>query len=275
MNRTVNPVVFSVRSQIKPVLKPVLICAFNLLRFLLPVQYPIPILAYHSLDESGSVLSLPPEIFRRQMEFLHLNGYQVYTAGEYAALLRKGLEASRPSVVLTFDDGYANFAETVVPVLRGYGYRATVYIQTDYIGKESAFTSILDLPLLSGAEIKRLSEEGFEIGSHTLSHSNLAGLALDQARNEIVRSKVVLEDLTGKEVRTLCYPRGDYNREIVELVKEAGYQAAVSLRVGNRNTIADIYTLSRITIGPRDGLDYFRLALGQLFNLYYRLFKIK
>lgn len=275
MTLLVNSAGPSVRSLIKPVLKPALISTFNLLSFLLPVQFPIPIFAYHSLDESGSVISLSPEIFRRQMKFLHSRGYRVYTVSEYVKLIEGGGEIARPAVVLTFDDGFANFLTEAAPVLREYGYRATVYIPTDFIGRRSDFTSLVDLPLLSGQEISNIAEEGFEIGSHSMSHSNLAGLAIGQARNEVVRSKEILEDLTRKEVRTFCYPRGDYNREIVELVKEAGYQAAVSLKVGNRNSIADRHTLHRIAINPRDSLDYFRLALGPLFNLYYRLFKIK
>ncbi|HDL65307.1 MAG TPA: polysaccharide deacetylase family protein [Proteobacteria bacterium] len=262
------------RSLIKPVLKPALINTLNLISRLLPVRSPVPIFAYHSLDESGSFLSFSPEIFRRQMEFLHSRGYRVYTVSEYTKLLYEGGEMAIPAVVLTFDDGFANFLTEAAPVLRKYGYRATVYIPTDFIGRQSDFTSLVDLPILSGNEIRKLAEEGFEIGSHSRSHPNLTRLTPDQARNEIVRSKVVLEDLTGKEVRTFCYPRGDYNREIIELVKEAGYQAAVSLRPGNRNSIADTHILHRIVIGPRDSIEYFRLALGPLFNLYYRLFKI-
>jgi peptidoglycan/xylan/chitin deacetylase (PgdA/CDA1 family) len=275
MNREVNSAGFSVRSLIKPVLKPALIRTFNLLSFLLPVRSPIPILAYHSLDESGSVISLSPEIFRCQMEFLHSRGYRVYTVSEYAKLIKGGEKIATPAVVLTFDDGFANFLTEAAPVLREYGYRATVYIPTDFIGQRSAFTSLVDLPILSGSEIRNLAGEGFEIGSHSLSHSNLTRLAMNQVRNEIERSKGELENLIGKEVRTFCYPRGDYNHEIAELGKDAGYQAAVSLRPGNRNSITAIYTLYRIAIGPRDSIDYFRLVLSPLFNLYYRLFKIK
>jgi peptidoglycan/xylan/chitin deacetylase (PgdA/CDA1 family) len=274
MNHVINSAGFSVRSLIKPVLKPAIIRTFNLIPHLLPLRSPVSILAYHSLDESGSVISLSPEIFRCQMEFIHSRGYLVYTVSEYIELIKEGGKIVRPGVVLTFDDGFANFMTEAVPILREYGYRATVYIPTEFIGRRSDFTSLVDLLLLSDNEIKHLAEGGFEIGSHSLSHSNLAGLASDQARNEIVRSKEVLEALTGKEVRTFCYPRGDYNREIVELIKEAGYQSAVSLRPGNRNDIDDIYTLHRITIGPRDSIAYFSMTLGPLFNIYNRIFKL-
>ena len=274
MNRAANSVGFSVRSLIKPVLKPALIRTFNLLSFLLPVRSLIPILAYHSLDKSGSVISLSPEIFRYQMEFLHSRGYRVYTVSKYIKFIKEGGEITRPAVVLTFDDGFANFLTAAAPVLREYGYRGTIYVPANFIGRRSDFTSLVDLTILSGNEIRHLSEEGFEIGSHSLSHSNLTALALDQARNEVVRSKEILEDLTGKEVRTFCYPRGDYNREIVELVKAAGYQSAVSLRPGNRNAAEDLYILNRITIGPRDSLTSFSMTLGPFFNIYNRIFKI-
>ncbi|MEA1927339.1 MAG: polysaccharide deacetylase family protein, partial [Candidatus Auribacterota bacterium] len=151
------------------------------------MQSPITILAYHSLDESGSVISLSPEIFRRQMEFLHSRGYRVYTVSEYVKLIEEGGKIATPAAVLTFDDGFTNFLTEAAPVLREYGYRATVYIPTDFIGRRSGFTSLVDLPILSGKEISNLAGEDYEIGSHSLSHSNLSGLTIGQARIEVVR----------------------------------------------------------------------------------------
>ena len=275
MNQTINSAGFPDRSGIKQFLKPAVIGSFNLIRVILPVHSPIPILAYHSLDESGSVISLSPEVFRSQMEFIHRRGYRVYTVSQYTDLIKGGGKKGRSAVVLTFDDGFANFLTTAAPILREYGYRATIYIPTDFIGRRSDFTSLLDLPILSGSALRNLAEEGFEIGSHSLSHPDLTGLTSENARDEIVRSKKDLENLTGKEVKTFCYPRGYYNREVVKLVENAGYQSAVSLRAGNRNRRADIHSLYRIVLGPGDSLDYFRLVLGPFFNLYHRVFQIK
>jgi len=164
--------------------------------------------------------------------------------------------------------------EEAYPVLRKYDYRATVFIQTDFIGKRSSFTSDLDLPLMGREEIALLAVKGFEIGSHTLSHSSLPRISLPRAAIEIARSKEVLENLTGREVHSFCYPRGEYNREIIELVKKTGYQAAVTLNPGNKNSSDDLFALRRITIRPRDDLAYFRLALGPFFGIYNSWFQL-
>lgn len=262
------------RSLAKPIAKPFFLNLFNLFQHCQSASSPTAILTYHSLDESGSVISLSPEKFYRQMKFLHSRGYRVYTLKEYAELLGKRQPVIKPSVVLTFDDGYANFMEEAYPILRKYNYRATVFIQTDYIGKRSSFTLDLDLPLMGPEAIALLAVEGFEIGSHTLSHSSLPRISLTRAEIEIARSKEVLENLTGRKVHSFCYPRGEYNREIIELVKKTGYQAAVTLNPGNKNSSDDLFALRRVTIRTRDELAYFRVALGPFFDIYNRWFQL-
>ncbi|MDP8236311.1 MAG: polysaccharide deacetylase family protein [Candidatus Erginobacter occultus] len=261
------------RRLIKPAARPVVQFLFNRLGPLSSSPAPVPILLYHSLDGSGSDLSLSPEKFRRQMAWLHRHGWRVLTLSGYAAAL-KGGTLRPPAAVITFDDGYKNFFAQARPVLDRYGFKATIFIAADFVGRSSGSFSLLDLPLLDRSELAALSGEGHEIGSHTLSHPSLPRLTADRSRREIEESKTVLEELTGEEIGSFAYPRGDYTAGIVEMVRTAGYQAAVTLRPGNRGRMEEIFTLPRVTLRPGDGLGYFRLALGPFFGRYQRLFQL-
>src|SRR5215831_16583733 len=97
-------------------------------------QFPIPILTYHSIDDSGSVISTSPEVFRRQMECLHALNCKVISLKEFARVINEGAGLPRRTVVLTFDDGFRNFAAEAFPVLRRYGFQATVFLVTDTAG---------------------------------------------------------------------------------------------------------------------------------------------
>jgi peptidoglycan/xylan/chitin deacetylase (PgdA/CDA1 family) len=100
-------------------------------------------------------------------------------------------------------------------LLREYGVKGTFYIPKT--GENRS---------LSDSEVKSLSEAGFEIGAHTLTHRELTTLSLSEAREEIRGSKEYLENLLGQEVHMFCYPRGKYNERIVDLVREAGFIGA-------------------------------------------------
>lgn len=261
------------RQLLKPAVRPVMIYFFNLFGSLSSLPSPVPILLYHSLDESGSDLSVSPGEFRQQMDWLKSRRYRVYTLAEYADALT-GVGLKTPAVVITFDDGYANFLTEAQPILNRYGFRATIFVQTGYLGRTSGGFSLLDLPLLGRGDLAALAAQGYEIASHTVTHPCLTRLERSRARAEIVDSRRILEGIIGRPVVSFAYPRGAYNREIVELVRAAGYLSAVTLRPGNRGRPEDIFTLPRITLRPRDGRAYFRLVLGPFFERYHALFQL-
>ena len=99
------------------------------------------------------------------------------------------------------------------------------------------------------AQIKRLRDEGMEIGGHTVNHPILTGLREQEARAEIVNGKRRLEEITGAPVTLFAYPNGkpgrDYGPREVELVREAGFTAAVSTIGGVANRDSDIFQLPR------------------------------
>ncbi len=209
----------------------------------------IPILTYHSIDTSGSVVSTAPEVFRRQMKSLSESGYNVVALNNLVEVLANKQTYSPKTVALTFDDGFQNFYTTAFPILKEYGFQATVFLVTDYCGKYNDWGD--NLPklsrsrLLSWQEIKELNKYGIEFGTHTRTHPDLTKIAASRVEGELFESKRVIEDSLGCGVTTLAYPYGNFN-ESVKQIAEKNFQAACSTNLGKVQRESDFFSLERI-----------------------------
>ncbi len=221
----------------------------------------VPILTYHSIDECGSVISTAPEVFRRQMQFLSENGYKVITLNELIDSLCEHHTPLLKTVALTFDDGFQNFLTEAFPVLEKYGFRATVFLVTDYCGKNNDWAgNPPELPpskVLSWNEIKELHNNGIEFGGHTRTHPDLTKISDSRVESEIVESKAMIEDSLGSAVTTFAYPFGKFNSTVKRSV-ERSYKAACSTNLGKVRSGSDFYSLERV--------DTFYLSNPKIFN---------
>jgi peptidoglycan/xylan/chitin deacetylase (PgdA/CDA1 family) len=191
-------------------------------------------------------LYVSPELFERQMAELKAEGFETDAFGTVRS------NQGRPKTVsVTFDDGFADVYENALPVLREYGFRSIQFLVAELLGKTSEWqTRSGELPgvLMDQAQIKEWLAAGQEIGSHTLTHPWLTRVSLSQAREEIFGSKKKLEDAFGGVVEHFCYPYGDWNPAIRDLVAEAGYKSACTTKFGVNRTEADSFALNRITV---------------------------
>ncbi len=209
----------------------------------------LPILTYHSIDDSGSVISTAPEVFRRQMNFLSETGFKVVSLNKLVNSLIDEQPISPKTVALTFDDGFQNFYTTAFPVLEQYGFNATVFLVTDYCGKRNEWEA--DSPMiplnkmLSWQEIKKLNESGIEFGAHTRTHPDLTRISAAQVEREIVESKAAIEDALGCEATTFAYPYGKFNSSVKRIV-EKNFKAACSTNLGKVKRGSDFFSLERI-----------------------------
>jgi peptidoglycan/xylan/chitin deacetylase (PgdA/CDA1 family) len=162
------------------------------------------ILTYHSLDESGSVISVSPDLFRRQMDFLAASEIPVVTLAQ--AVLRPG------SLALTFDDGFRNFRQAALPTLERHRFPATVFVVSGYCGGRNNWPSqprsgMPDLPLMTWDELSSLPDL-VALGAHTATHPNLARLAADECERELRDSQDRMQQEIRKPVRWFAYPYG-------------------------------------------------------------------
>ena len=206
----------------------------------------VPILMYHHIDtsppSSQADLYVSLDNFKEQMSYMNQQGYSTTTLDK----LFPELEGKK--FIITIDDGYKDAIENALPILKGFNFQATVFIITNNIGKGG---------YLTWDDIKILKNESWTIGSHTLSHPNLTNIKTTEANKEIIQSKQILELKLNTSIDFFCYPAGKFNQETAEMVKNAGYKAAVTTQEGKTNIYSDIYQLKRIRVNGGELLSKF------------------
>lgn len=214
-----------------------------------PLGVPVPILTYHSLDGGGSVVSVAPEVFRRQMMALRGWGFRGVRLVDLIDARRGGEPLGGRPVVLTFDDGFQNVLEHAVPILVELGFRATIFAVSGYCGASNDWPGqppeIPRLPLLTRSQLRGLADASFEVGAHGMSHAPLTRITPELARGEVEGSKQALEDVLGREVATFAYPYGLANRA-VEALAEGSYRGACGVEMGWSGPDDPLHRLSRI-----------------------------
>lgn len=204
----------------------------------------VPILMYHHVGYSKGFSSyyVSPEIFEEQMKWLKDNKYTVISMDEFDGAVRCGLDLPNKPVVITFDDGDRDQYEYAFPVLRKYGYSGTFYIAINWLEDNIHMTWEM---------VKDLIDKGMIIGSHTMSHPNLATLYKEGLVYELSLSKKILTEKLGMPIRYISYPGGGYSNFVGDLAKEEGYINGVKTHHAvyhDIKSLDDMFTLSRIHI---------------------------
>jgi peptidoglycan/xylan/chitin deacetylase (PgdA/CDA1 family) len=206
------------------------------------------ILTYHSIDDSGSVLSLSPQTFAAQMRILADVGVDVLSLGELERRA-SGKGAAGRAIAITFDDGFRNVYEQAFPVLRQYGFPATVFLVTDYCGGMNSWPSqpanIMRQHLLSWTQIKEMSQAGITFGSHTRTHAKLTEVSARTTEDELIGSKRAIENALGSPVETFAYPYGTYDEQVRELARKH-FSLACATTLGFVRPESDRHALERL-----------------------------
>lgn len=223
---------------------------------------------YHSLDSNGSVMSVTPQVFEAQMTRLSELGYRVVSLRQAQAEREETGDWLDKSVVLTFDDGYANVHEHALPVLIRHGFSATIFVVAGHVGRANDWAPPSCLgrqTMLSWNQVKDLADHGVEIGAHTLSHPDLSGLEAEVVEREIVGSVEEINSQLSEPVQTFAYPFGSISDEAVAVVGRT-FRAACT-------TVHRRACDEPLTLLPRIEMYYFRnqqdlrpLISGQLDN---------
>lgn len=208
----------------------------------------IPIVMYHYVeyltdpnDTKRKSLSINPHVLAAELQSLKDAAYTTYFVRDVPKILDGSIPYTKRGVVLTFDDGYEDFYTTVLPLLRKYNARATVYVINHYIGRTG---------FLNQRQLEEIRDSGLvEIGAHTLDHAYLKDLSDEVAYTQMRESKLDLEKRLHINVRTLAYPYGAFAARTVPLARKAGFSAAVSVVPGAVQTQDEILYLYRIRSG--------------------------
>ncbi len=216
----------------------------------------IPVLLYHSVADESSARFRPwsvhPRRFAAHMELLADRGRHSLTVGQLEQALRPGGPPlpDRP-VVITFDDGFADFHSTALPVLEKHHLASTMYATTGYLGGTARWLARereQDRPMLHPEQLHDIATRGVEIGAHSHTHPRLDELSAADSRAEIYRSKEVLEQELQRPVTSFAYPHGCHSRRVREQVIEAGYSSATAVRHAMSSPEDDLFALARVMV---------------------------
>ena len=216
-------------------------------------KVPVPILMYHHIrnyndpnDKVGTNLSVPPENFKAQIDYLKNNGFTTITFREFLDFPTRKLP-DKP-IILTFDDGYQDTYDVAFHNLKSNEQIGVFYIISGFLGRPEFMTA---------PEVKEISDAGMEIGSHTIDHPDLTKLSAEKLSTELIESKSKLESIIGRTIVSFCYPAGQQNAAVDAAVANAGYKTATTTNMAISSTSEEKFALSRLRINPEDSLSYF------------------
>jgi len=224
----------------------------------------VPILCYHRFGATcRSALCVSDASFRAQLAYLQANGYRSISLRELYAFMTYQRAIPLRSVVITIDDGYRSIYDNAYPLLKEYGFTATLFVYTDFVGATSMS--------VTWDQLREMKAAGFEIESHSVSHSDLTmqkdGESDADYRQRIIRelvdSKTIIDRELDQETQFLAYPYSKYNRWVLAQTEAAGYRMGLTVERGSNPFFADTLVLKRNQILKED-INYFSSRITTL-----------
>jgi peptidoglycan/xylan/chitin deacetylase (PgdA/CDA1 family) len=213
----------------------------------------VPILCYHRFSSScDSPLCMPAAVFEQQLRYLKQNGYRVIGPEALIDFLDYRKAIPQKAVMISIDDGYRSLYNVAYPLLKKYGFTATLLIYIDYVG--------VSKKAITWDQLRELKREGFTIGSHSIAHSDLSKQKegedkkayLSRLKREIFRSKQIIDEKLDQDTLIFSYPFGRRNQTVISLSRQAGYRIGVTVDRGGNPFFADPFVVKRDQILKRD-----------------------
>ncbi|MDH4206274.1 MAG: polysaccharide deacetylase family protein [Desulfobacteraceae bacterium] len=208
----------------------------------------VPILVYHNFSKKGSdKTAVSQDDFEAQMKYLKQNGYHVVSIDQLLDFIDYKEQLPEKSIVITFDDAWRSIFDIALPILIKYGFTATFFIYTDFIGGGKAMT---------WKQIETLSKIGFDIQCQTKTHRNLAVPKKNESFKEYFESiemeisypKKLIKNNLNIDCKYLAYPYGETNNLVIAMLKKHGYRAAFTIDRKPNPFFIDKYRICRSVI---------------------------
>lgn len=226
---------------------------------------PVPILLYHHINVPPQA-GIParsnyvhPRRFFAQMRWLKRLGFQGLSLQEGAEYIYKKKHGK--IAIITFDDGFRSVYDVAMPILNELGFTATCFFVLNQINGENNWDrpEAPRQPCMNLSQMQDWIKNGHEAGSHSLDHVRLTALTKEQAREQIAKSKLALEDYINSKVRSFAYPYGAQSKDHYEIVNSAGYDFAVTTHRGRATPRDNPFALPRHSIRRNDTIAHFLL----------------
>ncbi len=226
-----------------------------------PQELRVPILMYHYVsalpadaDRYRIGLTVPPETFEAQLQYLQEHGYHTVSLFDLYDALTTGRPLPENPIVLTFDDGYEDAYTVALPLLQQYGFTATFFVL--------ATPPHFEAPgYMTWAQIKALADAGMSVQGHGRDHYDLRKRSNDFLVYQILGIQEAVEAHTGQPVRFFCYPSGKYDEAVLAVVSSAGYFGGVTTEWGVTERLDNRLTWPRLRVQGTWSLEKFAKML--------------
>ncbi|MDX1810466.1 MAG: polysaccharide deacetylase family protein [Gammaproteobacteria bacterium] len=221
----------------------------------------IPILCYHRFGPGHEKMIVSGKNFRQQMQYLKDNGYHVIAMKDVYDFVDGTGSLPKKSVVITIDDGYRSTYEIAYPILKEFGYPATVFLYTDFMGARDALNWTQNKEMLASGLI--------DLQPHSKSHPNMSLAKIGESpedywkriKKEIDNPSAKIKRFLKNPLHTFAYPYGDTNEQIISYLKKKKFLLGVTVQPGGNPTFAHPYMLHRTMIFGDHDLNDFKKAL--------------
>jgi len=202
---------------------------------------------FDSCEGDERYYSIPVNRFEEHLRYLRTRGYQSLGTDDCIAYLKDGRAVPEKSVFITIDDGYESALTRAQPLLRKYGFRATLFVTAD------PHACVFDhgrprQPRLSDQEMQRLDASVIDVQAHGLTHRPLNELPDDELLAELTRSRDQLGAITHRSIRCMAVPGNHYDERVLEFAKRAGYQAVFTSDPGSLDPGDDLIGIPRVNV---------------------------
>lgn len=231
----------------------------------------VPILMYHQVmpdpPDGFRKYCVVPRAFDAQMRWLARMRYTTVSLDAVLAAHQGRSRLPNRPVVITFDDGFRDCVESVVPILGKYHLTATFFLVAGLMGRTSEWLRRergVEFDLVNWNQARQLHADGFQCGAHSLTHPHLTELSENDCRRELSGARSTLEQELGTPVHHVAYPFGAWNARVQVLAAEAGYRSACSVEIGLATESDSPFALRRVPVTGYDSLSDFawRLETG-------------
>ena len=216
----------------------------------------IPVLIYHSINNDGSNLSLNISDFEKQIIYLKKRNFKTINFDQIN-------NKDKKQIIITFDDGYKDLIDNVLPILKKYNFTATCFVISNLIGTQNSWDlnkkKYTRKNLMNINDIKEWISKGMFIGSHSHNHIDLTTLNINELSNELIFSKKSLEDKIGIKINNFSYPFGKVNKFVYKKTKEIFTKAVTTNRSRYDINKHDVHLIPRIDMGKN--LSSFKIFL--------------
>jgi peptidoglycan/xylan/chitin deacetylase (PgdA/CDA1 family) len=219
----------------------------------------LPILLYHQVVETSPreacpTTAIPLGMFERQMKYLSEDGFNVISLEGLLGLSCQDMPM-RKTVIITFDDGYLDNYINAFPILEKYGFSATIFLTTDFLGKMHAWPNCKEVPYMSWEYVREMSNYRISFQSHSCTHPDMTFLEDRFVMEELLHSREMIENRIGYSVKHFSYPFGFFDRRVKALVQKAEYECACAVSGAGR----DKFEMERFMVTSKDHDLLFRL----------------